>query len=126
MENSTTIPFAPYREARERYQERFGDRDYFMEKLMVSLLFHLYMPEPNSPETVWKSYVAFCNLYSFYRFMAVLSCRNKDGGREEQFRSIVHTSRSLIHNYSQRATLWDELFENNSATLTHMAILVSG
>lgn len=125
-EDSTNIPFAPYLEARERYQARFGGHDCFMENLMVALFFHLHLPDPDSPESVWKSYVNFCNLYSFYRFMAVLSCRSGEGGRDELFRCLVHASRSLIHNHAQQTALRDEFFLNESATLAHMAILVSG
>ncbi|MDE6589377.1 MAG: flagellin lysine-N-methylase, partial [Oscillospiraceae bacterium] len=45
----------PYLNARDRYQERFGGRDYFMENLMVSIFFHLHFPVVDSPEGLWKS-----------------------------------------------------------------------
>ena len=118
---------APYMAARARFQERFGDREYFMENIMVSLFFQLRYPELDSPDTLWRSYVNFCNLYSFYRFMAVMSCREgASGGREELFRLLVHASRLLIHNGAHQSALRDELFENDSATLAHMAILLCG
>lgn len=122
-----TIRTALYREARERFEKSFGDREYFFENLMVSLLFRLNMPDPISAETLWKSYVNFCNLYAFYRFMAVMSCREGAAGdKEELFRMMVYVSRSLIHNSSRRTALRDELFQNDSATLAHMAVLLCG
>ncbi|MDE7260501.1 MAG: flagellin lysine-N-methylase [Oscillospiraceae bacterium] len=125
--NRATIPLTPYCEARARFEERFGDRDYFMENLMVSIFVHLHMPHMASREALWKSYVNFCNLYAMYRFLSVMSCREgASGDREELFRLIVFASRSLIHNSQRQNQLRDELFQNDSATLAHMAILLSG
>lgn len=122
-----TIPTAPYLAARERYQERFADREYFMENLMVSLFFELKMPTLTSADALWKSYVNFCNLYSIYRFMSVMSCREgADGDRNELFRLLVYASRCLIHDTSSQTALRDNFFQNDSATLAHMAVLLSG
>lgn len=122
-----TIPTGPYLAARERYKERFADREYFMENLMVSLFFELKMPTLTSPEALWKSYVNFCNLYSVYRFMAVMSCREgADGDRDELFRLLVYANRNLIHDQVSQTTLQDNFFQNDSATLAHMAVLLSG
>ena len=122
-----TIPTAPYRAARQRYEEKFKDREYFMENLMVSLFFQLSLPNLNSGEELWKSYVNFCNLYAFYRFMAVASCREGGAGdKAELFRLIVFASRGMIHNGARQTDLRDELFRNDSATLAHMAILLGG
>lgn len=126
-ENQATIPLGPYLEARKRYEERFGDRAYFMENLMVTLFFHLNLPSTLSREELWKSYVNFCNLYSFFQFSAVMSCREGAvGDREELFRLLVHASRMLLHNGTRQAQLRDELFQHDSATLAHMAILLCG
>ncbi len=115
-----------YLAARERYQELFGDREYFMENVMVSLFFHTKMPRVNTTEELWKSYVSFCNLYSMYRFMAVMSCREgASAGKEELFRSLVMVSRILLHNGARETQVRDEFFQNNSATLAHMAVLLS-
>ena len=85
------------------------------------------MPNLDGPEEAWKSYVNFCNLYSFYRFMAVMSCREGvEPSREELFRLMVFASRGLIHNSGQQTSLRDEFFQNDSATLAHMAILLGG
>ena len=122
-----TIPTAPYRAARQRYEENFKDHEYFMENLMVSLFFQLSLPNLNSGEELWKSYVNFCNLYAFYRFMAVASCREGGAGdKAELFRLIVFASRGMIHNGARQTDLRDELFRNDSATLAHMAILLGG
>lgn len=37
LATAPTAPTAPYLAARERYGERFADREYFMENLMVTL-----------------------------------------------------------------------------------------
>lgn len=126
-ENSAqaTIPAIPYLEARQRF-EQLPQSGYFMENLMVSLFFHLHLPHTSSPEALWKSYVNFCNLYSFYRFLSVMSCRpDQQDPQSAIFRSVVHASRNLIHNGAQQITLRDELFKNDSATLAHMTILLS-
>lgn len=121
------IPTAPYLAARARYEEQFATREYFMENLMAALFFHMHMPEPDSGEKLWKSYVQFCNLYSFYRFMAVMSCREGvEDAKAELFRLAVCASRSLIHSTTRQEQLRDELFQNDSTTLAHMAILLGG
>ena len=121
------ISLAPYREARARCEEQFARREYFWENLMVTVLFHLRMPHMTTREELWKGYVNFCNLYAFYRFVSVMSCREgASGDRDELFRLIVYASRSLLHSNEQRNHLRDELFRNDSATLAHMAILLCG
>ena len=118
---------APYLAARARFARNFQDRDYFMENLMVLLFFHLHLPSSVSAGELWKSYVNFCSLYSFYRFMAVMSCREGAAGdKAELFRLMVCASRGLIHNHTRQDRLRDELFQNDSSTLAHMAILLGG
>lgn len=122
-----TISLDAYRAARTRYEEQFGQQDYFMENLMASIFFHLHMPHMGSREELWKSYVSFCNLYAVYRLLAVMSCREGAAGdREELFRLMVFASRGLIHDNQRQNRLRDELFKNDSATLAHMAILLCG
>ena len=124
---SLNVPEGPYRAAQARYEENFKDRAYFMENLMVTLFFNLQVPDLGGADKLWKSYVDFCNLYSFYRFMAVASCRDGAAGdKDELFRMIVCASRGLMHNTPQKTRLRDEFFQNDSATLAHMAILLSG
>jgi len=56
-----------------------------------------------------------------------MSCQEgMPGDRDELFRHMVFASRSLLHNEPRRGHLRDELFQNGSATLAHMAILLSG
>ena len=122
-----SLPNGPYLAARARFEEDFQDRAYFMENLMVSLFFNLQVPDPVDREKLWKSYVDFCNLYSFFRFMAVASCREGAAGdKAELFRMMVCASRGLMHNTPQKTKLRDEFFQNHSATLAHMAILLCG
>ena len=122
-----SLPNDPYLAARARFEENFQDRAYFMENLMVTLFFNFQTPNLGSREKLWKSYVDFCNLYSFCRFMAVASCREGAAGdKAELFRMMVCVSRGLMHNTPQKAKLRDEFFQNDSATLAHMAILLCG
>ncbi len=124
---NASVPSEPYLAARARFEENFQDRAYFMENLMVTLFFNFQTPNLGSREKLWKSYVDFCNLYSFCRFMAVASCREGAAGdKAELFRMMVCVSRGLMHNTPQKAKLRDEFFQNDSATLAHMAILLCG
>lgn len=126
-EQTSTLSIEAYREARSQYEEQFKNRAYFMENLMVSLFFYMRMPTLASGEDLWKSYVNFCNVYSFFRFMAVMSCRKGAAGdQKEMFRLMVYVSRALLHNSKQQASLRDEFFKNDSATLAHMAVLLGG
>lgn len=129
QEGSTRVDLRlePYLTAQARFEENFKGRDYFMENLMVSLFFHMGLPDVDSGEALWKSCVKFCNLYSLYRFMAVMSCREgAPGDKAELFRMIVYVSRKLLHGPQLQASIRDEFFENDSASLAHMAILLSG
>jgi len=116
-----------YLAAKARFEEQFADRAYFMENLMVSLFFYLGLPKVDSPEDLWKSYVNFCNLYAAYHFTAVMSCREgAPGDRDELFRLLVILSRALLHSQMNQNRLLDNLFQHDSATLAHMAILLCG
>lgn len=126
-DGTSTISLTPYREAAARFESVFGERAYFMENLMTALFFHLHMPKVNSREMLWKSYVLFCDLYAFYRFLAVMSCREgAPGDREELFRMVIFASRTLVHSGSRQLSLQEELFQHDSATLGHMAVLLGG
>ena len=126
-DGTLTVPLKPYRRASARFSEQFRDREYFMENLMVSVFFHLRMPQMASGEELWKGYVNFCNLFAFFRFMSVMSCREgASGDKEELFRMVVFASRALIHDNQRQSRFRDELFKNDSATLAHMAILLGG
>ncbi|NBI68185.1 hypothetical protein D1646_15500 [Pseudoflavonifractor sp. 60] len=123
--NRVTINAGHYQELEDQLTQLLGGSEHFMENLMVNDAFYLALPSVETPEKLWTSYVNLCNLYSFYRFTAVCSM-DKEVSRARLFHTLVHTSRSLIHNPSQRTQLRDELFKNDSATLAHMAILVGG
>ena len=92
---------------------------------MVSVAFYLHVPDLSNPEDMWKSYVNLCNLYSFFRFAAVCAME-KEVSRARLFHILGVSSRSLLHNHARQDLLRDEFFENDSATLAHMAILLGG
>lgn len=121
------VPYAPWLSARSRFEERFNGRDYFLENIAVSLFYYLHLPDVGAPESIWKSYVNFCNLYSFCRFLAVMSCHDRSpADRETLMQYTVFACRTLLHNGLRQQTLRDEFFEHDSATLAHMAVLLSG
>jgi len=94
---------------------------------MVSVFFLMRMPDLTSPEALWKSYVNLCNLYAAYRFLSVMSCREGvEDCKRELFDLLVLSSRALIHNRNRQNAFRDEFFKNDSATLAHMAVLLSG
>ena len=125
--NRGSVQLEPYLAARERFDREFGDRDYFFENLMVSVFFHMRMPDLTSPEALWKSYVNLCNLYAAYRFLSVMSCREGvEDCKTELFDLLVLSSRALIHNRNRQNAFRDDLFRHDSATLAHMAVLLGG
>lgn len=122
-----TISGGAYLKAEARFQESLGAQDWFWENLMVALFYGWRLPDCNSPELLWHSYVNFCNLYSVYRFLSVMSCREGAAGdRNELFRLLVLVSRALIHSSGALNTLGDWLYRNDSVSLAHMAILLEG
>lgn len=123
--NQITFNEVVYQELEDKLEELLGHSEYFFENLMVAVAFELEMPKLSGPEEMWKSYVNLCNLYSIFRFAAVCGC-GREVSRERLFHVLVGVSRSLLHNNIRRNQLQDEFFRNESATLAHMAILVSG
>ena len=94
---------------------------------MVTVFFHMRMPDLTSPEALWKSYVNLCNLYAAYRFLSVMSCREGvEDCKTELFDLLVLSSRALIHNRNRQNAFRDDLFRHDSATLAHMAVLLGG
>lgn len=129
-----------YSQTEKVFMESFRDKMYFFENLAVALMFYLGIPEVSSSEKLWKSYVNFCNIYSFFRFVSVLSAKaqlpppklsakteaSAPGSREALFQILTIISRALLHNQQRSSDLRDEFFKNDSSTLAHMVILVSG
>ena len=90
---------------------------------MVAAALFIDFPNPSSRETLWKSYVSLCSLYSFYRFVSVLGCKEA-ATKERLFHYIIKASRSTLHNQNRLSSFQDELFQHESSTLAHMAILL--
>lgn len=114
-----------YEDALAQFREGFSDYEYFFENLMVSAALYLDFPSLDSREALWKSYVSLCNLYSFYRFVSVLGCK-EDATKERLFHMIVMASRATLHNRDRFNGFQEELFQHDSSTLAHMAILLNG
>lgn len=139
-DDNLSFDLSKYSEAEAAFNDIFGDREYFFENLAVTILFHMKIPALVSLEEMWKSYVGFCSLYSFLRFVSVLSTKAQltlstknsrfeapePGSRDALFHALVIASRILIHSETRSEKLRDEFFKNESSSLAHMAILVSG
>ena len=92
---------------------------------MVAVALYIGFPNLDSKEKMWKNYVSLCNLYSFYRFVSVLGCKG-ESTKERLFHMIVMASRATLHNEDRLDSFQEELFQNDSSTLAHMAILLKG
>lgn len=114
-----------YRELEGKLEELLDHSEHFFENLMVSVAFQLVFPNLISPEELWKDYVNLCSIYSFFSFAAICGC-DKEISRERLFHVLVAASRGILHGKNTQNQLQNELFQNDSATLAHMAILVGG
>lgn len=90
---------------------------------MVASALYLRFPNLNSNEALWKSYVSLCNLYSFFRFVSVLGCKD-EATKEQLFHMIVMAGRATLHNRNRFNGFQEKLFQHDSYTLAHMAILL--
>lgn len=121
----TTFDFGKYKETYEKYKKEFGDREYFFENLFVAVFFHLNFPFLNTKEDLWKSYVDFCNICSIYKFISIMSCTfEEEDMKQKLFEGLILISRSILHSHERENMLTDELFENESSSLAHMAVLL--
>lgn len=115
--------------ALERFRADFATDEYFFENFAVTVFFYQSFPLTNSKEALWKSYINFCNIYSFARFMAI--CAYLEPAADEQaqkaalFRALAFVSRTLLHDSTRSQNLRDEFFSTGSATLAHMQTLLS-
>lgn len=125
IERTTNFSKRAYADALERFQAAFSDREYFFENLMVAVALYLSSPNLSSREALWKDYVTLCSLYSFYRFVSVLGCK-EDTTRERLFHIVVMASRATVHDRTRFDGFQAELFQHDSSTLAHMAILLKG
>lgn len=123
--SKVTINAGRYQELEDKLDALLSGSEHFFENLMVSAVFMMAFPNLDTPEDLWRSYVNLCNVYSFYRFTSVCAM-DQEQSRERLFHILVRVGRSMLHNRSCQAELQSELFRNDSATLAHMAILVSG
>lgn len=124
-ELTTEYSAKAYQEALERFQTAFPDREYFFENLMVAAALYMNFPHLSGKDALWKSYMALCSLYSFYRFVSVLGCKEEDT-KERLIHILALSSRAILHNGARFNGFQEELFQHDSSTLAHMAILLSG
>ena len=125
VKQKTDFSVSHWQKACADFDAAFADREYFFENLMVAVALYLAFPDLKSPEALWNSYVSLCSLYSFYRFAAVLGCSD-ELSKERLFHMIVLSSRALLHNRERFAGFQTELFQHESTSLAHMAILLKG
>jgi len=127
QEKTCTVNYSKdaYQEALTQFEAVFSGHEYFFENLMVAVALYIGFPNLDSKEKMWKNYVSLCNLYSFYRFVSVLGCKG-ESTKERLFHMIVMASRATLHNEDRLDSFQEELFQNDSSTLAHMAILLKG
>jgi hypothetical protein len=114
-----------YDTAKARFDANFSAHEYFFENLAVSVWFHLALPDLADRKALWKGFVGFCELMSFYKFMATMGCRDgTDGSRDDLFDMIVLVSRSVIESTMSTATLQSAVFPADGAALPHLATLL--
>ena len=119
----TVFSAKAYEDALAQFQAAFSGYEYFFENLMVASALYMQFPDLSSRELLWKSYVSLCNLYSLFRFVSVLGCKG-NATKERLFHMIVMASRSTLHNRDLFQGFQEDLFEHDSSTLAHMAILL--
>ena len=66
-DDTTVYSKAAYGDALAKVQAAFSTYKYFFENLMVAVALFMGFPNLSDRETLWKSYVSLCSLYSFYR-----------------------------------------------------------
>ncbi len=125
-----------YQNVQEKFNQLYGEAEYFFENLAVALFFYLEMPAGLTLDGWWKSYMNFCTILSFYRFLAVLSTVVQlppikgetlvPGSKHAMIHLLTQASRALLHNSHRSSTLREEFFKNDSTSLAHMAILLCG
>ena len=120
---TTTVSRQNYKEALEGFQAAFSDREYFFENLMVASALYLGFPSLGSREELWRSYVSLCSLYSFYRFVSVVGCK-EEASKERLFHVLALSSRATLHNRNRFDGFQEALFQHESSSLAHMAILL--
>ena len=92
---------------------------------MVAAALYMNFPHLSEKDALWKSYMALCSLYSFYRFVSVLGCK-EEATKERLIHILALSSRAILHNGARFNGFQEELFQHDSSTLAHMAILLSG
>lgn len=112
-----------YDEALAQFKAAFSDYEYFFENLMVASALAICFPELRSKENLWERYVTLCNLYSFYRFVSVVGCK-EETTKERLFHIITMAGRDTLHKPPHFDWLQEQLSKNDSSTLAHMAILL--
>lgn len=98
---------------------------YFMENLMVNILFQIQFPLNWKREdmTVWNQYLQFCLQYNIFRVICTAYMSNT-----EEKKDLVHIvtlcSRILCHSEELKAALLKQWKENGLDTLAHIAYLI--
>lgn len=111
-----------YADALAQFKTAFSDCEYFFENLMVATAMYTGFPDLESKDALWESYVSLCYLYSFYRFVSVLSCKD-EATKERLFHILVLANRDILNSQGLEA-LQALMSKRGRSTLAHMAILL--
>ena len=77
-------------------QNAFGDLDYFLENIMVNLVYETSLDTVLSFQQIWNNYVYLCKLYSLLRFLMGVVCAT-EVDRKRLFHYLVLCGRSFVH-----------------------------
>ena len=102
-ETITDIAHLPqlYQQGLDSMESTLGNLDYFLENIMVSLVFDSSIGISLSFDALWKNYVYLCKLYSHFRFVMGCCCAF-EASKKRLFHYLVQCSRSFTHS-PQRA-----------------------
>ena len=120
-EKNIFYDISKYETLEAQFVERFPKFDLFLENFMVMTLFRLTFPF--NENSIWRSYLYLCALYSLMRFMAIASAPHN---AQQLIDCMTALSRdSLNMNLFSNFTA-GELSVRSSDSLAHMVILIRG
>ncbi len=120
-EKNIFYDISKYETLEAQFVERFPKFDLFLENFMVMTLFRLTFPF--NENSIWRSYLYLCALYSLMRFMAIASAPHNAQQLIDCMTALSRDSlnMNLFSNFTS-----GELSVRSSDSLAHMVILIRG
>lgn len=120
-EKNISYDISKYETLEAQFVERFPKFDLFLENFMVMTLFRLTFPF--NENSIWRSYLYLCALYSLMRFIAIASAPHNAQQLIDCMTALSRDSlnMNLFSNFTS-----GELSVRSSDSLAHMVILIRG